>query len=158
MGNKLFKSKSKKFEYNKESGASSSGAGGTSSQPTSGSTTDSPRHKGSILGTSCIDDRLISCSDDNTLIVSSAGTKGTGPFTQLIGHKRAVNRVVGFKHPSNGTSMCWSASRDLSIRCVRHLCLFHLVPCIMIHLLPRSCANFFATTMSTPSLHCSSGI
>ena len=77
-----------------------------------------PRHQGSILGLSCIEDKLISCSDDNNLVVSSA-TASNEKITQLVGHKRAVNRVVGFEHGlKSGKFMCWSVSRDLSLRCV----------------------------------------
>lgn len=76
------------------------------------------RHVGAILNLSSIDDKIISCSDDKAIAVSGWDLDGKGNqhISYLTGHTKAVNRVVGFKNSSNDL-MCWSASRDLSIRC-----------------------------------------
>ena len=112
MGNRFFKGK---YSSYKSSSSTPSKTGLQSPPPIPD---ERPRHQGSILGLSCIEDKLITCSDDNTLVVSSA-TASNGTTSQLVGHKRAVNRVVGFEHGlKSGKLMCWSASRDLSLRCV----------------------------------------
>jgi hypothetical protein len=84
---------------------------------------DGPRHEGSVLGLAAIGDKLISCADDKLLAVSSWIKDGKIPpkksCAYLKGHGKAVNRVVAFTDAS-GTALSWSASRDLSIRCVSH--------------------------------------
>ena len=119
MGNRFFKGKNSSYKSGSSTptnaGSSSSKMGPQSTPP---QLDERPRHQGSILGLSCVEDKLISCSDDNTLVISSA-TASNGTISQLVGHKRAVNRVVGFeKGLKSGKFMCWSASRDLSLRCV----------------------------------------
>lgn len=74
------------------------------------------RHAGAILNLSLIDDKVISCSDDKIIAVSGWNFDGKQHVSYLTGHSRAVNRVAGFKNSSNDL-MCWSASRDLSIKC-----------------------------------------
>ena len=95
------------------------------------------RHQGSILDLCRIGNTLISCSDDNTIGVSewnnlSGGGSLLGNATQLshlTGHTRAVNRLSASRINNNTTPICWSASRDLSIRCVSFLpyCNCHII-------------------------------
>lgn len=88
---------------------------------------EKPVHEGVILGLSVIENKIISCSDDKTIAVSpwinsSPLQKTTEKFNEIChlkGHNRAVNRVVGFENNSHSL-MCWSASRDLSLRCVSY--------------------------------------
>ena len=80
------------------------------------------RHAGSILALATIDDKIITCSDDKTIAVSKWMRTDENPLqsteiSSLIGHTRAVNRVATFSTFA-GNPMCWTASRDLSIRCV----------------------------------------
>lgn len=86
--------------------------------------TGKSRHAGSILGIATIDDKIITCGDDKAIAVSKwASTKEnslqSAGISYLSGHSRAVNRVAIF-HTVAGNPMCWTASRDLSIRCVSH--------------------------------------
>jgi WD40 repeat protein len=82
------------------------------------------RHTGSILGLSSIGEQIFSCSDDKSVVVSSwdyaSNTKSANEprdLTILRGHSRAVNCVTSFRDLS-GFSKCWTASRDLSVKCV----------------------------------------
>ena len=91
-------------------------------KPDKNLTPEKSRHAGSILGLATIDDKIITCSDDKNIAVSKWLRTGENPLqsteiSYLIGHTRAVNRVAAFNTIA-GNPMCWTASRDLSIRCV----------------------------------------
>lgn len=82
------------------------------------------RQSGAILGLSSIAGKLLTCSDDKTVAVSLWNYPSplhTSPNHEgvsiLTGHKKAVNRVTAFKD-TNGNLKCWTASRDLSLKCV----------------------------------------
>lgn len=85
---------------------------------------EKPRHLGSILGLSSIDEQIFSCSDDKSVVVSSwdyashsKNVNESRDLTILRGHSRAVNCVTSFRDLS-GSYKCWTASRDLSVKCV----------------------------------------
>lgn len=82
------------------------------------------RQSGAILGLSSIAGKLLTCSDDKTVAVSLWNYPSplhTSPDREgvsiLTGHTKAVNRVSAFKD-TNGNLKCWTASRDLSLKCV----------------------------------------
>ena len=87
-------------------------------------TREKSRQLGAILGLSSISGKLLTCSDDKTVAVSQWNYPSplhTSPKREgvsiLTGHTKAVNRVTAFKD-INGNLKCWTASRDLSLKCV----------------------------------------
>ena len=90
----------------------------------SGDKLEISRQSGAILGLSSIAGKLLTCSDDKTVAVSLWNYPSplhTSPNHEgvsiLTGHKKAVNRVTAFKD-TNGNLKCWTASRDLTLKCV----------------------------------------
>lgn len=98
------------------------------------------RHSGAILGLTIVGDQIISCSDDKTIAISkwtprSKRTDSYDEISYLTGHSRAVNRVAASRSSSQD-SVCWTASRDLSIRCVSLLIMMKIKCAVSLPLNP----------------------
>ena len=110
-------------------------------------TVEKSRHAGSILGLATISNQIITCSDDKTIGVSKfdlldKSTISSKAVRYHTGHERAINRVVAFEN-SSGNPSCWTASRDLSIKCVRAL-----------HLISANCVVLLTTLLGNHSTFC----
>jgi WD40 repeat protein len=74
-------------------------------------------HEDSVLGVSCYNGVVASCSADKTIAItdfSSFTSRKLKPPIVLSGHTKAVNRIVFHTNSSH----LYSASRDLSIKLV----------------------------------------